>query len=259
MKRWFLFISLAVSLIVGFSACKTSSSDDSGDASSGGSSGSAGTITVAAPTIAVSGSGIARSVTLSATSSGATIYYTLDGTTPTTSSLTYGSAITVAGYYVSRTITAIAVVSSTSSTASSKTVSITPSATLSLNATPAISTVASDLSSYSPLGIASDGTTLFVSQYSNAPIKKIAISSGTVSDLTGTSPGFNRANRIATDGSFLYVSDWGNQAIYRVAIASGKVTTLVAAGTLSSPQGITTDGSCLYIVDPLNSKILKVQ
>ena len=80
------------------------------------------TQTVATPTILISGT----TATISCSTSGATIYYTLNGNTPTTSSTQYSSPITLSG---ACTIKAIAVKSgmSNSSVASQ---SYTPSATV---------------------------------------------------------------------------------------------------------------------------------
>jgi hypothetical protein len=64
--------------------------------------------TVETPVITITGSGIARTATLACSTSGAIIYYTTDGATPTTSSAKYVSPIIVAGASVSKTIKAIA-------------------------------------------------------------------------------------------------------------------------------------------------------
>ena len=98
-------------------------------------------VVVSAPTITVSGTGVSRSVTISSGDPSAAIHYTLDGTMPTTSSSVYSEAITVSGYYVSKTIAAIATVSGTSSSLATETVYITPSPGSSLGLTSTNATV----------------------------------------------------------------------------------------------------------------------
>jgi len=133
-----------------------------------------------------------------------------------------------------------------------------------------------------PTGIATDGTFLYVVDYYNN-IRKIAIASPhAVTTLTGlgvSSPGFvdgdrntakfNSPTGIATDGTNLYVADSGNNAIRQVVISTGYVTTL-AGGTLgnvdgtglaarfSSPTGVATDGTNLYIADEQNHAVRKL-
>jgi hypothetical protein len=111
-------------------------------------------------------------VTLSTTTSGAKIYYTPDGTTPTVSSSAYSSAITVAGYCVSKTIKAVAVESSESSSVSSKTVSFGFASALSLARTVAALTSSSAGFSF-PKGITTDGAYLYVTDVNSKSIYSI--------------------------------------------------------------------------------------
>ena len=77
-----------------------------------------------------------------------------------------------------------------------------------------------------PIGITTDGTNLYVSDYSNHRIRKIVISTGVVTtlagsssgntDATGTSASFYWPTGITTDGSNLYVSDMYNHRIQKI-------------------------------------------
>ncbi|AFM13963.1 NHL repeat containing protein [Turneriella parva] len=140
-------------------------------------------------------------------------------------------------------------------------------------------------------GVTTDGTNLYVVDTGNNNIRKIVISTGAVTKLaggtstefgdadgTGSTARFRQPSGITTDGTNLYVID--NQAkIRKIVISTGAVTTLVgpAAGCSATPpcprgdtdgtgtaarfnvpEGITTDGTNLYVADSTNSKIRKI-
>lgn len=134
-----------------------------------------------------------------------------------------------------------------------------------------------------PTGITTDGTNLYVAEYSNRTIRKIIISSGAVSTLAGdpdekvdsddgtyTDARFYTPVRLTTDGSNLYITDFDNRNVRKLVIATGQVTTLAGSmdrevraisgdestydltGTAARfyhPHGITTDGTYLYVTD----------
>ena len=134
-----------------------------------------------------------------------------------------------------------------------------------------------------PNSVTTDGKNLYVADSVNHTIRKVVISTGEVttlagsaglsgsSDGTGTSAGFNNPFGVTADGKNLYVADSGNHTIRKVVIATGKVTTLAGTagssgstdntGTsarFSNPNGITTDGTNLYVADSGNHTIRKV-
>ena len=132
-----------------------------------------------------------------------------------------------------------------------------------------------------PVGITTDGTNLYVVDYSNHLIRKIVISTGVVTTLagtgssgsvdgTGTSASFNSPHSITRDGTNLYVADYGNHLIRKIVISTGAVTTLAGTGSSGSangtgtsasfysPTGITTDGTNLYVSEYVNHLIRKI-
>ncbi len=134
-----------------------------------------------------------------------------------------------------------------------------------------------------PYGVTTDGTSLYLADAVNHTIRKVAISTGTVttpaglagssgvSDGLGTVARFNGPRGVTTDGTYLYVADTDSHTIRKVAIGTREVTTLAgAAGTEGSadgtggaasfrfPYGITTDGTNLYVADSGNCAIRKV-
>jgi sugar lactone lactonase YvrE len=140
---------------------------------------------------------------------------------------------------------------------------------------------------YSPQGITMDGTNLYVADTGNHTIRVIAISTGVVVTLVGTAGSsgsadgvgaaarFNSPQGITTDGANLFVADTGNNTIRQITISSTEVVTVTTlAGTagssgsadgtgsaarFSSPEGITTDGTYLYVTDTANNTIRKIQ
>ena len=80
-----------------------------------------------------------------------------------------------------------------------------------------------------PRGITTDGTNLYVGDYSGTRIRKIVIDNGTVTTLAGSSEGF-RDN--ATGTSAMFDSPWGE---------------------------MTTDGTNLYMSDTDNNRIRKIE
>ena len=132
-----------------------------------------------------------------------------------------------------------------------------------------------------PWGITTDGTNLYVTDHDNHRIRKIVISTGAVTtlagsssgniDATGTSASFSYPTGITTDGTNLYVSDQSNQWIRKIVISTGVVTTLAGSGSQGStdatgpsasfkyPNGITTDGTNLYVADQSNHRIRKIE
>ena len=112
-------------------------------------------------------------------------------------------------------------------------------------------------------------------------IRKIVISTGAVTtlagntssgstDATGTAARFLYPTGITTDGTNLYVADRLNHKIRKIVISSGVVTTLAGSGSEGSadgtgtsasfkyPNGITNDGTNLYVADRTNHTIRKI-
>jgi hypothetical protein len=93
---------------------------------------------------------------------------------------------------------------------------------------------------------------------------------GGFNDATGAAALFINPNSITTDGTDLYVADHGNNRIRKIVISS-KVVTTVAGGASSGyndgtgiaakfthPDGITTDGSNLYVAESGTHQIRKI-
>src|SRR4030042_2271999 len=125
-----------------------------------------------------------------------------------------------------------------------------------------------------PYGITGAGSDLYVTDSENHTIRKIVISSGTVTTLagsaassgstdgTGTAARFFHPDGITNDGANLYVADTYNSTIRKIIISTSAVTTLAGSAASSGstdgtgtaarffyPYGITDEGSNLYVAD----------
>ncbi len=134
-----------------------------------------------------------------------------------------------------------------------------------------------------PNGACTDSTNLYIPEDSGHVVRKIVIATGVVSTLagtagnlgsvdgTGTAAKFSNPNDCTTDGTNVYIADQDNHAIRQIVIATGVVTTLAGSlGNLGSsdgignnarfntPEGLTTDGTNLYVTDRGNDLIRKI-
>lgn len=137
-----------------------------------------------------------------------------------------------------------------------------------------------EASFFGPSGITTDGSNLYIAEYTNHKIRKIVISTGVVTTLAGgnfdgvdgigTAASFYKPGGITSDGTNLYVTDTGNHKIRKIVIATGEVTTLTggaaigstdgvgAAASFDSPSGITTNGFALFVSDSGNNIIRRI-
>jgi hypothetical protein len=137
-----------------------------------------------------------------------------------------------------------------------------------------------------PFGLATDGANIYVADTLNNTIRQIVILTGSVTTVAGTTgyPGsmdgmgtvlgtaaqFNHPRGLVAGGGNLYVVDSGNNKIRQIVIAGGMVTTMAGSGgggpadgtgtgaQFFLPNGITTDGTNLYVADTMNNTIRKV-
>jgi len=83
--------------------------------------------------------------------------------------------------------------------------------------------------SYSPCGITTDGTNLFVTDMDNHTIRKIVLSTAVVTTIAGTALSYDSTDATGTAARFY------------------------------SPASITTDGTNLFVADTYNHTIRKIQ
>ncbi len=133
---------------------------------------------------------------------------------------------------------------------------------------------------FRPREITSDGTNMYVGDAFNHRIRVINIATANVTTLAGNgAPGttdgvgavaqFDNPNYLTTDGMSLFVSDTVNNRIRKIDIATATVTTIAggasgfqdgpgATAQFSTPMGITTDGTSLYVADLNNNRIRRI-
>ena len=240
------------------------------------------------------GSGVyagAQKVTITDSAAGATIYYTNNGSLPTTSSQQYTGPISVS---TSETLVAIALVNGYSMSAPTSAQYIIGSSAASF-----IYTVAGNgFSGYAGDGgpatlanlngpgssVVDSAGNLYIADGANNVIRKVAAGTGVISTIAGTGvSGYSGDHGAATsarlstptglslDGAGnLYFSDAINNAVRMIAAATGVITTVAGNGTpgyggdgsaavlaeLNYPGATAVDSAGnLYIADSSNSRI----
>ena len=173
----------------------------------------------------------AQSVTLSDTTSGATIYYTTNGNTPTTSATKYtGSAIAVAS---TETIKAIAVASDyTNSAVNSATYTITISA-LPAAAMPTFNPAAGTFSSAQSVTLSdtTSGATIYYTTNGNTPTTSATKYTGSAIAVASTET--IKAIAVASD----YTNSAVNSATYTIDLPIEGFSIAVVSTSLTVPSG----------------------
>ena len=236
----------------------------------------------------------AQTVTITDSMAGATIYYTTNGATPTTSSAQYTGPITVSstetlmasalayGYSMSPATSASYFIAGSSN---SFIYTFAGDGTYGYSGDGGPATVA-DLNT--PLGTVSDSAgNLYIADTYNQVIRKVAAGTGVITTVAGTGIGgysgdngpatsaqLNYPEGVALDSNGnLYIADFSNSVIRMVSAATGVITTFAGNGIgncsgdngpassagLLSPIGIAFDSTGnLYIDDQYCSRIRKV-
>jgi len=199
----------------------------------GAGSSSGGTQTVATPTATPSAGSYssAQSITLATTTSGAAIYYTTDGSTPTVSSVLYSSPINVSS---SKTIKAIAAASGLSNSGV-----LTAAYTISASTTTTLSA--------SPTSPSSGTSVTFTATVSPAAASgTVTFNDGATMLGTGTLSGGRAtySTSALTVGAHTVTAAYGGDFTYNPSTSSG-VTVTVTASTYTDNFPSTTPGTAL--------------
>jgi len=229
---------------------------------------------MAGPTVTPSPAGgiypSAQNVTLTCSDSGGTgctsIYYTINGSTPTGNSIRYTDPIPVSAHTVLKFFamdtagnsgavhTEVYSFNLLSGSVQKGELTVEPAMVTTLagqaGSAATVDAVGAAARFNSPVGITTDGENLYTTGYSDHTIRKIVIATGQVStvaglannpgsgDGTGTAARFNTPWDITTDGANLYVADSANHTIRKIVIDTGVVTTLAGlAGNAGSSDG----------------------
>jgi sugar lactone lactonase YvrE len=142
----------------------------------------------------------------------------------------------------------------------------------------------------SPRGLVLDtvdtANNLYIADTHNHRIRKLNLTTGVLTTIAGTTPGFSGDNALATaaqlnlptalaldDAGNLYLADTGNHRIRKITATTGIITTIAGTGTqgfsgdtglatsatIDSPTGLALDtANNLYLADTHNHRIRKI-
>lgn len=135
-----------------------------------------------------------------------------------------------------------------------------------LNLTYSVTTVASGATYTGVNGVTTDGLNIYFTIETNHTIVKLEISTGTITNLAGTSGVSGTTDGIGTIAKFsnpsnlvyvnnnLYITDYASGRVRKLNLSTNVVNTIQTG--LSSPYGITSDGTNLYVTE--NGKVQKI-
>jgi hypothetical protein len=205
-----------------------------------------------------------QNVSISCATSGTTIYYTTDGSTPTTSSALFTSPITVAGNGNSMTIMTLAVKSGmTNSSIAAATYNISYATV----GTPTYSSAAGIFAADQNITITSvtPGATIYYTTDGTVPNTSSSVFStpipvagnGTMMTISAMAVKSGMLNSTMSSAKYT-ISYLGTVTTFAGSGATGYVNGTGTAATFDYPQGITSDGTNLYVADSLNNEIRKI-
>jgi sugar lactone lactonase YvrE len=136
-----------------------------------------------------------------------------------------------------------------------------------------------------PFGVTIASGYLYIGDYGNNRVRRVDLATGAITTFAGTgAAGFsgdggpataaqlNTPRFLAVGSGYLYVSDTGNYRVRRVDLATGTITTFAGTGVagfagdggpataaqFSIPLGLAVDSGNLYIADPANMRVRRV-
>ncbi len=137
-----------------------------------------------------------------------------------------------------------------------------------------------------PRSVALASGNLYICDQNIHRVRKVDLTTGTITTFAGTAGGFGGDGGPATAAKFnspmsaaldpgnlyLYIVDYGNSRVRKVELATGNIMTFAGGGTLplgdagpatkaqlSSPSGFAVDSRNLYIADRANNRVRKVE
>ena len=148
-----------------------------------------------------------------------------------------------------------------------------------------VTTIGTAATFYNAMGLACDGTNLYIWDQAGTVIRQLVLATGTVTTLAGqantrgyadgigSSAQFSNARALVSDGlGNLYIADYGGNGVRKLVLATGQVTTFargsfntgfadgsVNTAIFAGPWDIGYDGNGhLYVADLANSLIRRI-